>query len=294
MDEYPAAIIGAGPAGIAAALQLRRHEVPALLLECDQVGGLLRNANLVENYPGFPRGISGIDLVRLFEEQLQRWSIPVTYEHVQDIGYDGLRFQVHTEREAYSSRVLVYAAGTRPCELINPHVPDSVRDRFFYHVAPILDQQGRNILIIGAGDAAFDYALNMARENKVTILNRGERTRCLPLLKARVLGHENIEYRQNCRVVALGDGEDGGVNVRYETGGREGRMQADYVIAAIGREPDLAILESGLGPASRLLQTRGALHLIGDVRQERCRQTAIAVGDGVLAAMEIAGHLEGS
>jgi thioredoxin reductase len=294
MDEYPAAIIGAGPAGMAAALQLKRHEVPTLLLEGDQIGGLLRNANLVENYPGFPRGISGTELVRLFEDQLQRWSVPVTYERVVQIGHNGRRFNLRTDRDTYSSRVLVYAAGTRPCELTEPEVPDRVRERFFYHVAPILDQQGRKILILGAGDAAFDYALNLARKNVVTIFNRGKRTRCLPLLKARVARHERIQYRHSHRVVALQDNGDEGVFVRYEHGERVGHTQFDYVIAAIGREPDLTMLESGLGTASRQLRARGVFYLIGDVRQDRCRQTAIAVGDGVLAAMKIAQHLEES
>jgi thioredoxin reductase len=294
MNEYPVVIIGAGPAGMAAALQLRRHEVAALLLEGDQVGGLLRNANLVENYPGFPQGIRGTELVRLFEDQLQRWSVAVTYERALHIGYDGQRFRVHTNRESYSSRVLVYAAGTRPRELGDPQVPDSVRDRFFFHVAPILDRQGRDILIIGAGDAAFDYALNMARKNAVIILNRGARTRCLPLLRARVARHEHIEYRQNHRVTALDKNGEGGVLVRYEHQGEAGQMQVDYVIAAIGRGPNLTLLESGLGKAIKRLQASGDLCLIGDVRQDRCRQTAIAVGDGVLAAMEIAQHLEGS
>src|SRR4030043_1234586 len=89
-------IIGAGPAGIATAIQLKRYGVHPLLFERGQVGGLLRNANLVENYPGFPRGISGTMLVKLFVSHAQNLNISIAYEEVIDLVYDKGLFQAKT------------------------------------------------------------------------------------------------------------------------------------------------------------------------------------------------------
>ena len=97
-------IIGAGPAGLATAIQLKRYGVHPLLFEREQTGGLLRNANLVENYPGFPQGISGLDLVNLFIRQAQNLSIDVTYEEVIELVYDQGIFQARTARQSYASQ----------------------------------------------------------------------------------------------------------------------------------------------------------------------------------------------
>ncbi len=91
-------IIGAGPAGLATAIQLKRYGVHLLLFERAQAGGLLHNANLVENYPGFPLGISGVDLVNLFMLQAQNLGIDVTYEEVIELSYDRGLFRVKTGR----------------------------------------------------------------------------------------------------------------------------------------------------------------------------------------------------
>ena len=97
MTVIDTAIIGAGPSGLMTALQLKRYGVSTLLFEGNKVGGLLNNANLVENYPGFPGGISGVDLIRRFTEQIMRVGVQVTLGEVARLDHDGQLFNLQTQ-----------------------------------------------------------------------------------------------------------------------------------------------------------------------------------------------------
>src|SRR3990172_4711953 len=100
-------IIGAGPAGIAAAIQLKRYGIPFVLLEKERVGGLLWNANLVENYPGFPAGVSGPKLVRLIEKQMERLGVVVAEDVVEKLRRNATAFHVKTLQTEYQPRFVV-------------------------------------------------------------------------------------------------------------------------------------------------------------------------------------------
>ena len=108
------AIIGAGPAGIACAVQLARYGYKPLLFEKDIPGGLLKNANLVENYPGFPGGISGISLIKKLGRQLAQQGIQVIFEKVDRVSFQENSYQLTTDKNNYSSDILVVASGTSP------------------------------------------------------------------------------------------------------------------------------------------------------------------------------------
>ena len=156
------AVIGCGPAGIAAAVQLVREGHPPLVFEGKRPGGLLRNANLVENYPGCPGGISGPELVERMLAQLEEHSVEVRREEVLELVCDEKSFSLRTGSGVYAALRVVLAPGTRPRVLT---VPDDCRGRVFSEVAEMGDVSGKRVAIIGAGDAAFDYALNLGREN---------------------------------------------------------------------------------------------------------------------------------
>jgi thioredoxin reductase len=294
MEAHDVLIIGAGPAGLATAIQLKRYGITPLIFERDQIGGLLWNANLVENYPGFPAGITGTRLVRLFEQQARRLSIQVLFEEVLELSFGGGLFQVTTPRHVYHSQVAVIASGTKPREVLDLSIPPDLQERISYEVRPRLDLQGQRIVIIGAGDAAFDYALNLCKKNDVIILNRGVQTRCLPLLWERASASPRINYHPKKRVTRI-TGTPGG-DIELECTGPEGvtSLCASYIIIAVGRDPQLDFVSSDFLEQAARLQEQGILYIIGDVKSGIYRQTTIAVGEGVLAAMKIYQHLKES
>ena len=291
MDAEDVTIIGAGPAGIAAAIQLKRYGITPVVLERDSIGGLLRNANLVENYPGFPEGIPGLELVDLFEEQVKRASLDIRREEVVSVGFEGGVFLVETTGARFQTHILVAASGTKPRRFDDLEIHPELEDKVFYEVYPLLGERGKEVAIVGAGDAAFDYALNLSRKNRVTILNRTNELKCLPLLWERALENSNIKYLENTEIKKLRT--KSGKAMTLECTGPNGlfELEVDYLIGAIGREPNLDFLSSAVAGQIEGLRSQGILFLIGDVKNEIFRQTSIAVGDGVMAAMQIANNL---
>ena len=280
-------IVGAGPAGIAAAMQLKRCGISALLLEGDEAGGLLRNANLVENYPGFPEGITGIGLVKLFKNQMERLSVCPAIELVEHASFEQEHFVVKTERQIHCSKRLIVSSGTRPVALSGVNLPGASQAKILYDVHPLLGLKGSEIAIIGAGDAAFDYALNLSKGNQVCILNRTKKIKSLPLLVQRVQRNPNIRYIENTRVQRISEGNGDRLMVKFIKDEGTCEFSVDYVIAAIGRVPSIGYLSEKIRERMEVLMSAGLLYMIGDVKNDIYRQTSIAVGDGVRAAMEI-------
>ncbi len=287
MKVESAIIIGAGPSGIATAIQLKRYGIHPLLFERAEVGGLLHNANLVENYPGFPNGISGTRLVKLFIRQAQNLSIDVIHEEVIDLVHNDELFQARTGQNTYISRVAVIASGTKPIRLENISIPLDLAERVFYEVVDLLHIEDKVVAIIGSGDAAFDYGLNLGKKNRVIILNRSKKSKCLPLLWERSQKVSAISYRDNIVVTKLIKDPMGGMLVDCQSGAGELQFHADYLVGAIGREPQLDYLSEPFLQQAQALEEQGVLYRIGDVKNGLYRQTSIAVGEGVLTAMKI-------
>ena len=297
MDSADVIIIGAGPAGIAAAIQIKRYGIEPVLIEQHEIGGLLRNANNIENYPGFIGGITGIELVKRLKEHLVETGVSVSYEKVLDLDFRDSVFYAVTDKRTVRSGIVVIASGTKPKN--NFYVPGSetIENRLFHEVYPIHTVKNSTIVIIGAGDAAFDYALNLSKHNKVIILNRGEKTQCLPLLRERSNETETITCYKNTVVRNIQE-IDNKIHITCEhthgmnpDAGIQGEtpqlLKADYIIAATGREANLDFLSAGLKKNFENVRHCHKLYIVGDVKNDRYRQTAICVGDGVMAAMKI-------
>lgn len=290
MPVEPVAIIGAGPAGLAAAIQLRRYGIAPLVFERAAAGGLLWNAKLVENYPGFPSGIPGPELVNLFIEQARHAGVQVTAAEVKQLTHTGDCFTLVADRQAFSARIVVIASGTRPRQFEGLDIPAHLQDRVFSEVQPLLHLTGKRIVIVGAGDAAFDYALNLSRKNNVWILNRSEQVKCLPLLWECACAAERITYHPNWTVAAVDEHPAEGLRLACETPQGRAWLQADYLVGALGRLPQVDYLSSAFLEVAPQLQQQGLLYWIGDVKNGLYRQTAIAVGDAIRAAMQIYQH----
>ena len=281
-ESVEVAIIGAGPAGMTAAIQLKRYGIPFVLLEKGRVGGLLWNANLVENYPGFPAGVSGPKLIGLIEKQMERIGIKVTYDEVLRVAnkLNKKIFLINTETKKYSTSHLIIASGTQPMPIPVP-IPAEAQARVFSDIYPLLDIYEKRVAIIGGGDAAFDYALNLVKKrNIVTILNRRAEVKCLGLLWDRVMAEPSIVYRAETSVSKVEFAEDAGrLRVQLDAGES---LEADYLLFAIGRIPQMDYLPGGL-----VGQNLKGLCYVGDVKNGLYRQAAIAAGDGLRAAMQI-------
>ncbi len=178
----------------------------------------------------------------------------------------------------------------RSRDLLPPIVSPGARARVFTEVRELSGEQGRTIVIVGAGDAAFDYALNLSKKrNFVTILNRGETVKCLPLLYERVTKEPDIQYRAcaSVRQVSADEGS-GGLELQVETTQEGGLlMNADFLLFAIGRVPCRDFVSEAILQHERELLESGRLYWIGDVSNASFRQVAIAAGDGLRAAMQI-------
>lgn len=292
MQNTQVIIIGAGPAGLTAALQLKRFGIPFLIFESECIGGLLHNANLVENYPGFPRGVRGGKLVNLFKKQIENLGIEIIPEKVTSLDYkDGYFFAKTTSPRSkgfipYRAEIAIIASGTKPRQFDEKIIAPDAISRVFYEVSQLLDVENEEIIIVGAGDAAFDYALNLARKNDILILNRGIKIRALRLLQERVRKNARISYEEDARIEKIKlDGTRLTVDVSLR--GNVEKRQASLILGALGRISNEEFLGESIQIQEKELTEREILYFIGDVRNGIYRQTAIAAGDGLRAAMEI-------
>ena len=284
------AVIGAGPAGISAAIFLKRAGAATILFEKHEVGGLLRNANLVENYPGFPNGIGGRELAVLFARQLKEHAVAVRKAEVSAVGASRSGFRIETGSGDLIARAVIVCTGTRPKDIGLKGSCDLIGKRIFYEIVdlPPLGKKHARVLIIGGGDAAFDYSIDLSgRGHNVTIIPRSEST-CLALLRERAKesGVDFLECSAPLRVRET----DGGLSLTVKGKGRQRELATDYILIACGREPELSVLDDDLkrriGGLKDPPRTRvPGLFVGGDAVRGIHRQTGIAVGDGVLAAM---------
>ena len=286
-ESFRVAVIGAGPAGIAAAIQLRRQGLEPLLLEKERPGGLLRQARWVENYPGFPAGISGPDLADLFWEQAAAFDLEWLKAEVLSLESRQKSIILNTTAGGFTAARLVLASGSRPralpAKLNDPQLAGLVlQDLNRVRTAP-----GRSIAVLGSGDAAFDYALNLAGSGcRVFILLRGASEKCLSMLAGLCRNNRNIEILYRSPLVGVcrssGDG------LLLFLGSKKEELEVDALLAAIGRQAEDSLLRGMDNENRRRLLAEKKIISAGDVKNGRLRQTALAVGDGIRAAMIVA------
>jgi thioredoxin reductase (NADPH) len=298
MVEDEVTIIGAGPAGMSAAIYLQRAGLSPVLLERAEPGGLLRSANWVENYPGFPAGIPGRDLATRFKDQLRQVGAKVTSTEVRSVKRVRWGFQIKSGLGDRTSRAVILATGTRPAKVAIRGASELAGKRVFSELNELPSSlKGKRLIIIGGGDAAFDYALGLReRGAQIVVVSRSEPC-CLPLLRDRTeaLGIEVVIGASPRGVRRTKDG----LILTCDAGGSEVDLAGDMLLMACGRVPNIEVLGPSLrrgASASRngLPETRvRGLFLAGDVVRDKQRQTGIAVGDGIRAAMLAEEYLGG-
>lgn len=295
-------VIGGGPAGVAGAVHAHRAGLETLLVDRERVGGLIWNANLVENHPGLPRPMDGPAVAALLQGHLDRNEVPRWYTEITTLRREGGLFHAQAGSDCIAARAVLLATGSRPKPLMLEGADEVQRSGLLhYEVSRLPRLSGSStVLIVGGGDAAFDYALNCARQGaRATILVRGAAPRSLPLLIERAAAMPSIELLTGVQPLRVFQDRSGrvGLDCRQEGEADERRFTADLLLAAVGRDPDASLAE-GLDPLRPGCYDDApggspVLYLAGDAAHGRFRQMSIAAGEGVLAVMHAAARLCG-
>ncbi|NOS86644.1 MAG: NAD(P)/FAD-dependent oxidoreductase [Ignavibacteria bacterium] len=280
-------IIGGGPAGMSCAIQLKRCGIVPLIFDGDSIGGMLRYANLIENYPGFPGGIKGADLVKRFKDQFKLEKLKCLHQNVLKLKYKQGQFEVITGSSSFTSRFLVIATGTKPRLINDLEIEPSLAVSISYGIDGLTTKKNKHFVIVGAGDLAFDYSLSLREYNKITILNRNGIPKCIPLLSERVKIRSNITYCKKAKLISIERSGKNKLKILYRSSKVGSVIVADRLIFAIGRVPNLDLIDSEFNKEFNLLKRSGRLFVIGDAANDHYRQSAIAAGDGIKAAMKI-------
>lgn len=293
-------VIGSGPAGWTAGLYAARANLEPLLITGDDFGGQVSITYEVENYPGFPEGLSGPDLVEKFKAQAERFGCTVSYDHVTEIVVDEHPFRVRTAQgKAYQSKTLILCTGARPRFLQVPGEQEytgkgvsycATCDGFFF--------RGKELVVVGGGDSALEEGLFLTKfATNVKVLHRRDELRASKILQSRAFDHEKIDFVWNTVVTSINGNENGvvsGVTTQDTQSGAEGQLDTDGVFVYIGHIPNndlyhgkLDLDEDGHLIADPMTRTNvPGVFAAGEIADKVFKQVATSVGQGCAAAMQ--------
>ncbi|TAL67303.1 MAG: NAD(P)/FAD-dependent oxidoreductase [Bacteroidetes bacterium] len=283
------AVIGAGPAGVACSVQLARFGYKPVLFEKDEIGGLMRNANCINNYPGFPDGISGLNFSKLLHRHLINYDIRIIKKEIHSISFVNNLFCIQLKKIVLNFNYLIISTGTKPIK------PDGFSrekmELFSYDIVKHLNEKNKTFVIVGAGDAAFDYALTLSTTNEVTILNRSKKINSINELKKKVINNKKIKYLDNTSIIDI-TGDESSIIINAIKNGREKlEIICNNLIYAIGREPNLDFLDKSIKSKMDKLKQSRRLFIIGDASGDKFRQISISSGSAIKSAMELHSYL---
>lgn len=294
---YDTIIIGAGPAGMTAALYAARSNLKVALLEAGIPGGQMNNTADVENYPGYAL-ISGPELAEKMFEPLENLGVEHVFGHVQRIEDQGDSKKVITEDEVYESKTVIIATGAFRRQLNVPGEAEfNSRGVSYCAVCDGAFFRDEDLLVVGGGDSAVEEAIFLTQFAKsVTIVHRRDQLRAQKVLQDRAFANEKISFVWDSVVEAIHGDERKVTGVTFKNIKTGETSQADFggIFIYVGLDPvsefvaDLGIRdESGWIVTDDHMKTSVAgIYAIGDVRQKDLRQITTAVGDGAIAGQE--------
>ena len=293
-DASRIVIIGSGPAGLTAALYAARANLRPLVLEGTQPGGQLTITTEVENFPGFPEGILGPELVDRMREQAKRFGAQVRFETVERVDLGERPFRLTTEAGTYCAQTLIVATGAS-AKLIG--LP-SEQELMGYGVSACATCDGfffreKEIAIVGGGDTALEEALYLTRfASKVTVIHRRDELRASKIMRERALAHPKIAFAWSREVVEVLGSRDSGVHalrLRDTKSGEISELAVSGLFVAIGHQPNTSLfrglLEMDEVGYLKVHEPTTATRIpgvfaCGDVVDPRYRQAVTAAGSG--------------
>ncbi len=303
---HTVAIIGTGPAGLTAAIYLARANVRTIVIEGTQPGGQLTTTTEVENFPGFPEGIMGPELMERMRAQAQRFGAQFVAGFVQAVQKADDAFSVRVGEQTVAADAVIVSTGASAKLLGIPGEQQymgrgvstcATCDGFFF--------RGKPIVIVGGGDSAMEEAIFLTRfASSVTIVHRRMQLRASKIMQDRARAHPKISWVLGAapRAIEANGSHVTGLHVVMESG-EERCIDCDGVFVAIGHTPNTSFLdkfvhtdEQGyivVQPGSTMTNVAGVF-ACGDVQDRVYRQAITAAGSGCMAALEAERYLEGN
>ena len=292
--EHELVIIGGGAAGLTAAIYAVRYGLDSILLTEGVPGGQTATATLIENFPGFPEGITGPELMARLTQQAENTGVVFENAQVKSIERAGERWRLDTEGPTYSTMAIILCVGASPRRLKIPGERElsgrgvsycATCDGFFY--------RDLTVAVVGGGHTALEEALYLADiAEKVYVIHRRDELRARGILAERGLTNEKIEFIWDTVPTQI-NGEDliESVTLHNKKTGEDSTLELDGLFVAVGYEPntefvaDLLDLENGfIVTDQRMATSEPGVFAAGDVRVTPLRQISTAVGDAAIAA----------
>ncbi len=296
-------IIGGGPAGLTAGLYAARSQLRTILLERLSPGGQVLTTDWVENYPGFPDGISGFELVERMKSQAEKFGLEMRTLEVTGLELSGQHRNVVTDKGPLPTRAIILACGATPRKLgIEGESLLTGRGVSYCATCDGPFFRDHEVAVIGGGDTAVEEAIYLTRfASKVYLIHRRDELRAIKLLQDRAMAEEKIAFLWDTIPTRI-DGETGveGVGLRNLKTGEESRLPVHGVFVFVGYSPNNEIVkglleldESGFVLTSDNMETSvPGVFAAGDIRSKLLRQISTAVGEGATAAFAAERYLE--
>lgn len=305
--DYDVIIIGGGAAGLTAALYTSRARLKTLLVESLSVPGQAIITDCIENYPGFPDGINGFELIDKFRKQAERFGTVFKVAHVKKIGEckapDCNGWKVEAEKETYSSLSLIIAAGAR-FKKLGVSGEDRLQGRGVSYCATCDGAlyKNKDIVVVGGGNTAVEEALFLTRfGEKVILIHRRNRLRATKVLQERAFANKKMEFVWESEVIEiLGKDRVSAVKVRDIKTGKDIDITCDGVFIFVGYVPNTDLVKGILKldkdgyivTDDGMNTSRQGIFACGDCRQKLLRQIVTACGDGATAAFAAQQYVE--
>ena len=296
MEELDIAIVGGGPAGLAAGLYAARALRRTVLWERELLGGQIATTSLVENYPGFPDGVNGLDLAMAMHRQAERFGMETRDEAVTALRRDDQHFVLTSDSGEVRAKAVIVTAGAEPDKLGVPGEAEltgkgvsycATCDAAFFKDVPVA--------VVGGGDAALEEALFTARyASRIHIIHRRDELRASKILQERAFAAPKIEFVWDTVVERVdGNGAVSSLELRNVKTGERSDLPVAAMFVFIGQTPNSNLLrglvpldEGGHARVNLWMETEvPGLFAAGDVRAQAAKQLVTAAGDGVTAAI---------